>query len=601
MISRKKYYLFFLVFTITCLQCSPSSGPSPKNETPRASLLSPKNGAQDIPINPELIWEKVETATEYELQVSDQNNFSNLVVNQQISDTQFNLIDLPNETTIFWRVRVIVDDKRGEWSQIFDFKTAGVPSASITLISPANDSVNQPTDIYLEWEEHEEVTDYRVQVSISNSFSNTFFDETINQTNVQLNELDEGGIYYWRVQNLESKTWSEIWRFITKPTPPSPNDFVQVSNGNFVFDGEIFRFAGTNAYYLPNYEKLDSRFVDNTLDTFKDTEISIVRMWAFYDGYDCGYSQQDSNENVIQTRPGEYSESALQDLDRVIDKGKTRGIRFILAFINYWDDLGGICQYNTWDGAANPSTNMQHFLNSANTQKWYKNYIKMLLNRVNKETGIAYKNEPAIFAWEIMNEGRYSGRNPSLLRDWYTDIAAYIKSIDSNHLVSTGEEGFDEDTPSQYSVDQYSNTYVLRAEEGTSYMVNTAIPEIDYGGAHWYPVDWGFGSNVSEDMIKAQHAWLNDHQRIAKNLGKPFVLGEYGYPGWGNQSIFTIYNELWNNAEENNLDGSLLWQLTTNYVKCPEFGGNICWPDGRQDYDLYNRFRDHIQSMENNK
>src|SRR5690625_5843239 len=76
------------------------------------------------------------------------------------------------------------------------------------------------------------------------------------------------------------------------------------------------------------------------------------------------------------------------------------------------------------------------FLNHPDTQQWFKDYISMLLNRVNTATGIAYKDEPAIFAWQIMNEGRNPGEDPMILRNWYAGMARYIKSIAPNHMRS---------------------------------------------------------------------------------------------------------------------------------------------------------------------
>jgi hypothetical protein len=73
-------------------------------------------------------------------------------------------------------------------------------------------------------------------------------------------------------------------------------------------------------------------------------------------------------------------------------------------------------------------------------------------------------------------------------------------------------------------------------------------------------------------------------------------LGEYGFPGWGDARVTEIYSDLWGYAEEIKLDGSLLWQLTADYVKCYEFGGNICWPGARDDGELFNSFRLHSQS-----
>lgn len=374
--------------------------------------------------------------------------------------------------------------------------------------------------------------------------------------------------------------------------------FVHIQNGAFAVDGSEFLFAGTNAYYLPNYNKINPEVVESSFNTFKAAGITVVRMWAFYDGYDCGYSAIDAGENVIQTSPGIYNEEALRDLDFVIAKGKKQNIKFILPFINYWDELGGICQYNTWAGAKDPSSNMDFFLSNSDTQKWYKDYIHMLLNRVNTFTGVAYKDEPAIFSWQIMNEGRNKGEDPEILRDWYQEIAQYIKSIDSNHLVGTGEEGFDHNTPSVYSIDEYSNSYPIRANEGTSYLLNTAIPEIDYGNAHWYPSEYGYGHTITQDLMTAQNAWLNDHSNIAKKAGKPFLLGEYGFPGWGDERVTTMYTALWSQAEEMNLDGSLLWQLTSDYTKCAESGGNICWPAGREDTALFRAFMNHINQLQ---
>lgn len=383
----------------------------------------------------------------------------------------------------------------------------------------------------------------------------------------------------------------------TDADPADNSQFISTENANFVYNGQPFHFAGTNAYYLPNYQKLDTSAVVRAFDAFEDAGIRVIRMWGFYDGYDCGYSAQDNSENVIQTAPGEFSESALQDLDQVIAMGKERGMFFIIPIINYWDQLGGLCQYNTWAGVEDPSRNMSAFIDNEDTQQWYKNYITLLLNRVNTQTGVAYKNEPAIFSWQIMNEGRNSGQEPEIIRDWYQEIAQFIKSIDSNHLVGTGEEGFDEGTPSDYSEEAYSNTYALRAREGTSYILNTAIPEIDYGNAHWYAPDYGFGSTASEDLLTAQKAWIQNHQDIAASYNKPFILGEYGFPGWGDERVEAIYSELWDFAEETKLDGSLLWQLTPDYIKCWEFGGNICWPAGREDEVLYENFTQHVENM----
>ena len=37
----------------------------------------------------------------------------------------------------------------------------------------------------------------------------------------------------------------------------------------------------------------------------------------------------------------------------------------------------------------------------------YKGYLKKMATRVNTFTGVAYKNDPTIFAWDLLNEPRY--------------------------------------------------------------------------------------------------------------------------------------------------------------------------------------------------
>ncbi len=61
-----------------------------------------------------------------------------------------------------------------------------------------------------------------------------------------------------------------------------------------------------------------------------------------------------------------------------------------------------------------------------------------------------YKDDPTIFAWNLYNEPRcpYSqdqsatGACFSDLQAWTAEMAGYLKSVDPNHLVSWGHEGF---------------------------------------------------------------------------------------------------------------------------------------------------------------
>ena len=45
----------------------------------------------------------------------------------------------------------------------------------------------------------------------------------------------------------------------------------------------------------------------------------------------------------------------------------------------------------------------EDFFRSNLCRAWFKAFITHVLSRVNTVTGVAYKDEPAIFAWELIN------------------------------------------------------------------------------------------------------------------------------------------------------------------------------------------------------
>jgi mannan endo-1,4-beta-mannosidase len=81
------------------------------------------------------------------------------------------------------------------------------------------------------------------------------------------------------------------------------------------------------------------------------------------------------------------------------------------------------------------------FFSSPACRQLFRNFATALLTRVNTITGVAYRDDPTIFAWELINEPRvpqdWSG---DVLQNWIVDLAAHIKSIDPAHMLTTGVE-----------------------------------------------------------------------------------------------------------------------------------------------------------------
>jgi len=113
----------------------------------------------------------------------------------------------------------------------------------------------------------------------------------------------------------------------------------------------------------------------------------------------------------------------------VVSSAESHGIKLIINFVNNWSDYGGMPAYNTYYG-----TNKTTWYTNTEVQTQYKAYIKAVVSR--------YSSSSAVFAWELANEPRCNGCPTSIVTTWATSISAYIKSLDSTHMVTLGDEGF---------------------------------------------------------------------------------------------------------------------------------------------------------------
>jgi hypothetical protein len=137
-------------------------------------------------------------------------------------------------------------------------------------------------------------------------------------------------------------------------------------------------------------------------------------------------------------------------------------------------------------------------------------------------------------------------------------------------MVSTGEEGYDVSAAGYGDVGAaYSGqAWLFDGNKGVAFSQNTADPNIDYGSIHVYPEFW--------NLSPAQGGtWIADHIRIARALGKPLVLGEFG-ASQQTAATFTGWLQTWQ-AEHG--AGALAWQVMCQicYGVRDQFG--ILYPD----------------------
>lgn len=164
---------------------------------------------------------------------------------------------------------------------------------------------------------------------------------------------------------------------------------------------------------------------------------------------------------MINTGP-----DGLQRLDYVVSAAEKRGLKLTIPFVNNWKDYGGMTAYNKYFGGLN---NADWFKSEA-SQSQYRKYISTVIER--------YKNSTAIFAWELANEPRCQGCDTFVITEWAMKTARYIKSLDPNHMVALGDEGFGLDGDTSYPYGK---------SEGVDFVKNLAIPDLDFGTFHLYP------------------------------------------------------------------------------------------------------------------
>jgi endo-1,4-beta-mannosidase len=323
---------------------------------------------------------------------------------------------------------------------------------------------------------------------------------------------------------LVGLTLAAMFNFIT--IQAAPTGFVYASGTNFMLDGKVFRFGGANNYYL-HYKS--TTMIDDVLNDAVAMNLKVIRCWAFMDG--------DGQENIVmQPSLGVFNDAGFVRLDYTIQKAEELGLKLILPLVNNWDDFGGMNQYVTWTGAGSHDA----FYTNEACKTAFKNYIKYIVNRTNSLTGEKYKDSPAIFAWELGNEPRcQTDTTGATLLAWADEMSSYLKSLDSDHLVAVGDEGF-------FKRDG-AGDWFYSGGEGVDWDSLVKLTHIDFGTVHLYPNGWG-------KSIDWGTQWIKDHA----DSGKPVVLEEYGV----SSDKATAYKTWCDAAYNSGYAGTMVWILT---------------------------------------
>ncbi len=306
----------------------------------------------------------------------------------------------------------------------------------------------------------------------------------------------------------------------SRPTPaPAPvSRFVTARDGKFMLEGKPYRFAGANFWQGMNLgvngDKGDREALVRELDSLRELGLTNLRVMASSEGPN---TEPYRMVPALMVSPGVYEEKVLDGLDFLLAEMGKRGLKAVMVLNNFWQWSGGMAQYVSWHEKAPipyPGDYEKFISYSAKfygypeCQKWFRDHISHIANRANPYTGLKYKDDPAIFSWELGNEPR---RYPPA---WIGETAAYIKSLDPNHMVTTGSEGAPPGEPTQ------------------DFTATHKDPAIDYATIHIWPENWGwYDPKNPSTYAAAEEKCAAYFEKLAKEtaaLGKPMVLEEFG-------------------------------------------------------------------------
>jgi mannan endo-1,4-beta-mannosidase len=268
------------------------------------------------------------------------------------------------------------------------------------------------------------------------------------------------------------------------------------------------------------------------LDLLKEMGVTNLRVL----GASEGNSKHNTVNPAIQPEPGVHDETVLKGLDFLLSEMSRRRMYAVIYLNSYRVWSGGMSQYVAWQRHENvpnhflPPYDRGKFMDFSATfykneevNQLYQEFVKQLVERKNTITGITYRNDPAIMSWQPANEprpgqGESGKQNHVVFSRWIDQTAGYIKSIDPNHLVSTGNEG---------TAGCIGSGEVIR--EIHKYV------NVDYMTFHLWLLNWRWfdplkAEETYPEAEKKAIDYIDEHIGYAKEVGKPIVIEEFCIP-----------------------------------------------------------------------
>ena len=309
---------------------------------------------------------------------------------------------------------------------------------------------------------------------------------------------------------------------------------ITVKGTEFYKGDKPYHYIGTNYWYgalLASKDGGDRKRLAEELDQLKANGMDNLRILVGAEGG----TQDFTVTPALQTKQGEYNQNLLDGLDYLLNEMSKRGMYAVLYLNNNWEWSGGMSQYLEWNGKGPlPNPNIKpntwpqfmeytkQFHKCEPCMEAFKNHIKYILGRTNAYSKKKYTEDTTIMAWQVANEPRvFTADNEEAFTKWLNGVVDLIDTLDKNHLICTGSEG-----------------KAGSADDAAIFERTHNNPKIDYLTMHIWPKNWSWYDHTKaketlQPTIAKTMAYIDEHIAIAKRLGKPIVLEEFGLPREG--------------------------------------------------------------------
>ena len=349
-------------------------------------------------------------------------------------------------------------------------------------------------------------------------------------------------------------------------------EIVVIKDGKFYKNKLPYFIKGCNYWYGGYLAKIQDTTGHNRLklelDFLREQGINNVRVMVSSEG-DSSYPYR--IHPSLRPNLEQFETTLFYGFDVLLTELHKRNMTATMVLGNNWEWSGGFGQYLEWHREQHGTS----ILPKTNTWDWnqfcdylaqfyrcdfcktnHQNTIHKILTRQNSIDKIPYTQHPAILAWELANEPRpMLASNWNNYKIWIQKTSEWIHQIDSNHLITTGQEG----TISLFN-------------DGQKFREIHSLKHIDYATIHIWPKTWNWydGSSlasIADTTLDKTVAYIQAHAKICKEINKPLIIEEFGLHRDGNkfnpessvQNRNVYYGLVLNEIKNSNLSGFNFW------------------------------------------